>query len=137
MIRGLAAGCVIWCSPAQAMLAPCVYDGMIGSASDVVQIVEIEVDGPDAEGFCGLTGVVARSFRGGYTVGDKVALVIACANVNNLVGAQIYLDPEGMRSAEVIELHLIGSGIAAYGAGMFSLPTPTDRVHWQTECRGD
>ena len=134
MIRRLVAICVIWGSAAQAMLPPCVYDEMIAGATDVVQIVEPAVTGPDAQGICDLRGVIARSFRGALVVGDKLALSLACANVDGLVGAQIYRDPEAMQNAAAIELHLTGGGVAGYGAGLFVLPALTEALHWQTEC---
>lgn len=134
MIRSLAAVCVIWGSTAQAMLPPCANDQMIAGATDVVQIVEPVVSGPDARGMCDLRGVIARSFRGSLVVRDKLALTLACANVDGLVGAQMYRDPDAMRNAVAIELHLQSGGVAGYGAGLFVLAALTETVQWQTEC---
>ncbi len=129
-------------APAGAALPPCAIDELIRRADAVVQITVVRVVAPVvAEGaqgpyWCGVTGDVARSFRGGLATGARIDVHVPCGRATPMPGPTEVTPEEKLRKAPVLELHLRrDGGLAAHGAGVAVLDAPTDAMVWEPNCK--
>ncbi len=113
--------------PAAAMLPPCVYDDLIADAPDAVQLTRLSFD-PDGPGeMCRMEGTVVRSFRGQFTVGQRLRFSVTCDRTPVQPGPLVYFSDAELEAAEIVEVYFDAEGeIAGYGAGMDILYAPTD-----------
>jgi hypothetical protein len=120
--------CLLALLPASAHAAiQCQYhDAAVAEATTVVQIIQPQITYSEEPGYCVITGIVQRSFRGDRTISEKLNTTTPCeANVFP-PGPQIVTDYAALAAAQVIELHITDHQVASDGAGLAILPELTD-----------
>ncbi len=132
----LTAALVLQAGTAQAVVDPCYADAVIARAASVIQITGQTVEGPDASDRCTVTGTVAKVFRGRqFRVGDVVATSVPCAGDPEVLCGSGWYDPESLRGAGAIEVHVEREGDGDTGVdGVLLLDAVTDRMEWSSAC---
>jgi hypothetical protein len=132
----LAGVLVVQAGTAQAVVDPCYADAVIARAAAVIQITGFRVEGPGADDRCTITGTVAKVFRGRqFDVGDVVATSVACAGDPEVMCGSGWYDPESIRAAGAIEVHVEREGDGDTGAeGVLLLEGVTERMEWSSAC---
>jgi hypothetical protein len=134
--RLLPAALILHAGTASAVVDPCYADAVIARAAAVIQIVDFTVEGPAADDRCTITGTVARVFRGrAFDEGDVVATSVLCAGDPMALCGSGWYDPESIRSAGAIEVHVEREGDADTGVdGVLLLDAVTERMEWSSAC---
>ncbi len=132
----MAAALVVQAGTAQAVVDPCYADAVIARAAAVIQITGQTVEGPGPDDRCTVTGTVARSFRGRqFHEGDLVATSVPCAGDPDVLCGSGWYDPESLKSAGAIEIHVEREGDGDTGVdGVLLLDAVTDRMEWSSAC---
>ncbi len=132
----LAAALIVHAGTAQAVVDPCYADAVIARAASVIQITDQLVEGPGPDDACVVSGTVARVFRGrDFSVGDVVATVVPCAGDPEVLCGSGWYDPESLRTAGAIEIHVEREGDPNTGVdGVLLLDAVTDRMEWSSAC---
>ena len=133
LILPVALACVgLGAGTLRADFPPCHFEDELRAALMVLQITGFTVTGPDAAGFCTLTGEVARSFRAAPVVGTTIQTRIACAPRALRPGDVEWTPPLADGYVTAIELHIAaGGGPVRQGVGVFPLQAPTETPFWQ------
>ena len=113
------------------------YDEMVAEAAVVVQLETPKISEPDAGGNCTISGPVAQVFAGALTQGDWIEASVPCFYDEPIAGPTIWSDEGALKAAKVIELHLDGSTVAGYGAGIVLLDALTREPAWKPLCEGE
>ncbi|MCC5973513.1 MAG: hypothetical protein JJT81_05630 [Rubellimicrobium sp.] len=117
---------------AGADIPPCLFEDDLRAAAMVLQIGDFTVTGPDAQGFCTVTGEVMRSFRNAPAVGTIVQTRIACSERALRPGDVEWTPPGPYSTATAIEFHIAaGGGPVRQGVGVFVLQEPTETPLWE------
>ena len=128
-------GLVLAATPAHAVLECIYYEEMVAEATDVVQLDGAKVSGPDAGGYCAISGHISRVFVGGLQVDGWLDSAAPCDFTQGPAGPTIWSDADALAQAKVIELHLAAGGeIAGYGAGILLLDALSDSPMWKPFC---
>jgi hypothetical protein len=102
------------------------HEAAVSEATAVVQITEPQIGYSEEAGYCVITGIVQRSFRGDEVIGSKLNTTTPSQAEVFPPGPQIVTDYADLAAAQVIELHITDYIVASHGAGLAILPALTD-----------
>lgn len=123
-------------SQTHATVSPCGTDNLMRDAVMVVQIVDQDVT-QIGNNICRVSGTIAVTHRGDVEIGRNLTADFNCLLDASQVGigGSVYANPEAVRSAGALEVHITAEGsIAAYGAGLIGLDAPTHMIAWEPYC---
>ena len=121
-----------------AALPPCASDKFMRQATDVVQVEVTDVQIPAEVGStnsyvkCPVQAVVRRVFRGTSAPGQTVNFGVLCWT--DAVGPGWITDPSALKSARILEVHMINGQPVGKGPSVLILDTFSDAIVWRPEC---
>lgn len=124
-MKHLLAALALLTTPAHAAIQCQYHDAAVALATTIVQITQPQITMAADPGYCTITGIVQRSFRGDQVIGSTLTTTTPCQADAFPPGPQIVTSAADLAAAPVIELQIIAGQVASYGAGLAILPALT------------